>query len=163
MTGGELRTVADFEKNLKAGDLVVVRWTGCHAYFHARGSVKRVNGKSIRVLLEGPARDEVVVPNLLAGTWSANNRVEPVGGYVWPDQKPAAPSPSPAKVRHVIVLSLEGTAAEVDAVAAKYADVDSAPVYRGGKAIDSRWLADDGSDKRYLDGVLDWAGKGAKS
>jgi len=92
MTGNQYTAVVAFESGLKEGDSVEVCWTNCHRYYHATGTVARVNAKSIRVALATdvptgmgspyPAGREIVVP--LIGDfrrWSPSNRVQPVGNY----------------------------------------------------------------------------------
>ena len=79
-----------FDRGLRAGDVVEVRWTNSHRYFSARAEVQKLHAKSIRVrLLEAVAGVEgdlfcyeagrpIVAPRMYAPRWSANNGVFPL-------------------------------------------------------------------------------------
>lgn len=95
MDAREFRNVVDFEASLKPGSIVLARWTNSGRYFKGKATVVRVNAQSVRVrLLEKvgvdfyggyPEGREIVCPRLAVGSglakWSANNRVEPLGGF----------------------------------------------------------------------------------
>jgi len=93
MTGEQYRTVVDFETTLVIGQPVRVVWTNCGTGYDGIGTVAKINGKSIRVMLsenvptgqpEYPyaAGREIIVPRIKDYKgWSCRNRVEPVGGY----------------------------------------------------------------------------------
>ncbi len=79
-----------FDRSLKAGSIVEVRWTNSHRYYAARGEVVKINAKSLRVRLleavtgvEGdifvyPVGRTIVVPRQYQARWSANNGVFPL-------------------------------------------------------------------------------------
>lgn len=95
MDARDFRNIVNFEESLKPGCYVLARWTNSGRYFYGKAEVVRVNAQSIRVrLLETVAPDfwggypgghEIVCPRLAIGSgmkqWSANNRVEPLGGF----------------------------------------------------------------------------------
>ena len=93
MTPTQYRTVVDFETTLQPGTPVLVRWTaGSAGHYKAQATVKRVNGKSVRVTLTEavetpgwgtyPVGREIVVPLLSnIDRWTYFNRVEPANGY----------------------------------------------------------------------------------
>lgn len=85
----------DFEKNVKMGEVVTIRWTSCGYNFKGKGIVHKINRESFRVALleevltplgKYPTGQVLKAPRLtLSGSggtlWSENNRIEPVGGY----------------------------------------------------------------------------------
>lgn len=92
MTREECSSVVDFESNLTIGQRVRINWTNSHRYFTAVGSVAKINRASVIVVINDEVPHEygfdqaIKAPLLAMGTssmksWSANNRVEPVGGY----------------------------------------------------------------------------------
>ncbi len=89
MKAEQMRQVLDFERNLKVGSQVVVRWTDEHGRYRGRAVVSQIQSKSYVVkLLYGTDRFEqgfaVRVPNFLKNpiAWSQFNRIEPIDGYL---------------------------------------------------------------------------------
>ena len=91
MTANELKTVFAFERGLKVGDPVEVRWTNSFRAYRATGTVAKVNANSFRVkVTDGPyetASGTILVPRFSGSLdamtkWSINNCVCPVGGFV---------------------------------------------------------------------------------
>lgn len=91
MTGQDLRKVLDFENGIKAGDIVLAKWTNNYKTPKAKAEVVKVNSQSFRIRLLEDIQDWLAgqvfpIPRLaLGGTgfskWSYNNRLEPVEGY----------------------------------------------------------------------------------
>lgn len=92
MTGTETNSVIDFESKLAPGTKVLARWTNSYSYYAAPATVTKVNGKSVLVAIDEsilgakgntiyPAGNKIKCPLFFGDTWSANNRVEPAGGY----------------------------------------------------------------------------------
>ena len=95
MTGDEFKKVLNFENSLNVGDKVYAVWTNCHNYYAANATVLKVNKASFVVTLDEevssslgtyPVGNKIKCPRFALGTsgmelWSANNRLEPVGGY----------------------------------------------------------------------------------
>ncbi len=104
MTGAEYSIVCEFENGLSVGDEVRVNWTNCGTAWSGRGTVKRINAKSIIVTLSEPvggpgyysAGQSIYVPRFVLGNsmklWSVNNRTEPVDGYSINSKVRAPPS-----------------------------------------------------------------------
>ena len=82
-----LREQLDFEEGLKVGDVVLARWTNSYNYYAARATVRKINAKSLRVILEEPIDGypegwEILLPRQAdifgAARWSVNNGAFPV-------------------------------------------------------------------------------------
>lgn len=94
MIADECRAVMSFEAGLREGSPVKVVWTNGGMAYSANAAVRCVYVKSVRVALTGgilnvwretiyPVGHEIVVPLLTDYLrWSAQDRVEPRGGYV---------------------------------------------------------------------------------
>lgn len=89
-----LRVICDFEKSLRVGSKVRIRWTNSGRYFAGLATISKVNAKSYRATLDEavatdfyggyPAGQNMKAPSFAAPElWSVNNRVEPVEGYPW--------------------------------------------------------------------------------
>ncbi len=91
-----LKVICDFEKDLRIGSKVRVRWTNSGRYFAALATISKVNAKSFRATLDEavdyakpgdkgyPAGQNMKAPSFASPVeWSVNNRVEPVEGYPW--------------------------------------------------------------------------------
>lgn len=51
MTGKELQQLFDFDAALTIGQIVEIRWTNSHHYFHAKAKVVKLNEKSVKAEL----------------------------------------------------------------------------------------------------------------
>jgi hypothetical protein len=92
MTGTEFKTIAKFELALASGTKVLARWTNSFRFYACPATVVKVNSASVIVTLDEaitdgdkllyPAGKKIKCPlwENMRG-WSANNRVEPAGGY----------------------------------------------------------------------------------
>lgn len=90
------KSIIAFERGLRVGDKVEVRWTaGSFGHYTAPGQVTRINQASVRVAIDKaipsqsaafaeayPARTEIVVPLFSAfsrnSKWAQFNRVAPL-------------------------------------------------------------------------------------
>ena len=84
-----LREQLDWEDGLAVGDTVLARWTNSYNYYEARATVRKLNRKSLRVILEEPTGGypegwEILLPRQSdifgAARWSVNNGAFPYPG-----------------------------------------------------------------------------------
>lgn len=72
-----------WEKDIKAGDIAIAKWTNCGNYYETEVEVVRVNKKSFGTLVKRPIGGYPIghflgIPRVLDKKWSRWNRLFPL-------------------------------------------------------------------------------------